>query len=56
VVLKMGCTSPVIPLSQGVQDFYNGPCAAIDIEELDYINEINEIIKLLVDKSGWGNI
>ena len=32
-------------LSDGVQGFYNGPCAAIDIDGLNNFKEIKEIIK-----------
>jgi predicted transport protein len=35
-------------LSQPVQDFYNGDCAAIDIEDLSNIQEIIELIRTLI--------
>jgi hypothetical protein len=35
-------------LSQGVQDFYNGPCAAVDIDNKNNIAEIIELIKKLL--------
>lgn len=35
-------------LSQGVQDFYNGPCAAVDIDNENNIGEIIELIKKLL--------
>jgi predicted transport protein len=35
-------------LSQGVQDFYNGPCAAVDIDDKNNIDEIVELIKKLL--------
>lgn len=37
-------------LSEGVQNFYNGPCAAIDIEDTKNLNEVNDIIKILIGK------
>ena len=40
---------PIITLSQGVQDFYNGPCATIDIENLNHIEEINELMRILIN-------
>jgi predicted transport protein len=35
-------------LSQGVQDFYNGPCAAVDIDNKNNIDEVIELIKKLL--------
>jgi hypothetical protein len=35
-------------LSKPVQDFYNGPCAAININNEKYLNEIAKIIKELL--------
>jgi predicted transport protein len=35
-------------LSQGVQDFYNGPCAAVDIDNKNNIDEIIELIRKLL--------
>ena len=34
-------------LSQPVQDFYNGPCAAVDIDTIDNLDEIIELLKKL---------
>ena len=45
----------VIPLSAGVQGFYNGPCAAVDIENLDDFHEIRECISE-VNKRSKGEI
>ena len=41
-------TYTVSTLSQGVQDFYNGPCAAIDIDNLTNEPEIIKLIHELV--------
>jgi len=38
-------------LSQPVQNFYNGPCAAVDIENLRDIDEIVDVIKSLIEKN-----
>jgi hypothetical protein len=38
----------VATLSQGVQDFYNGPCAAVDIPNLTHEEELSDILKSLV--------
>jgi predicted transport protein len=35
-------------ISQGVQDFYNGPCAVVDIDDKNNIGEIIELIKKLI--------
>jgi predicted transport protein len=35
-------------LSQAVQDFYNGPCAAVDIDTIDNLDEIIELLKKLL--------
>jgi predicted transport protein len=35
-------------LSQSVQDYYNGPCAAVDINNADNLNEVIELIKMLI--------
>jgi len=40
--------STVKELSQGVQDFYNGPCAAVDIDDKNNIDEVIELIKILL--------
>jgi hypothetical protein len=39
---------PVVSLSQGIQDFYNGPCAAVDIAGLDNTDEIRHLLTALV--------
>jgi predicted transport protein len=39
----------IATLSQGVQDFYNGPCAAIDIVDISHRDEIISLIHSLVD-------
>jgi len=39
----------VASLSQGVQDFYNGPCAAADIVDLSNYKEIKELISTLIE-------
>jgi hypothetical protein len=38
----------VAPLSQGVQDFYNGPCAAVDFTDLTHEEEMVQLIHTLV--------
>jgi len=38
----------IASLSQAVQDFYNGPCAAIDITDLQQAGEIEELIQKLI--------
>jgi predicted transport protein len=35
-------------LGQGVQIFYNGPCAAVDIDNIDNLDEITDLIKMLL--------
>ena len=42
---------PVKSLSVSVQGFYNGPCAAIDVESLNSFNEIEKVISLANEKS-----
>jgi predicted transport protein len=44
-------THSVIALSPGVQQFYNGPCAAVDIESLDNFAEIEALLRELVNRS-----
>ncbi len=39
----------VIPLSGAVQNFYNGPCAAVDIFNLDDMDEIELLIRKMVE-------
>ena len=36
-------------LSQGVQDFYNGPCAVVDFIDLTHEEEITELLYALVE-------
>jgi hypothetical protein len=35
-------------LSQAVQDFYNGPCAAIAVTDLQHERELEELIQELI--------
>lgn len=42
----------VASLSQAVQDFYNGACAAIDFADISHEKEIVELIYALVDAHG----
>jgi hypothetical protein len=35
-------------LSQSVQDYYNGLCAAVDINNAENLNEVIELIKMLI--------
>ncbi len=37
-------------LSESVQNFYNNPCASVDINDLNNLNEIIDIIKTLMTK------
>ncbi|MCX5850696.1 MAG: DUF5655 domain-containing protein [Deltaproteobacteria bacterium] len=37
---------PVKSLSQPVQDFYNGPCAAVDVDNMNNISEIESLVQL----------
>ncbi len=39
---------PVASLSQSVQDFYNGPCAAVDFHDISHESEMRELIHALV--------
>jgi len=39
----------VSSLSQGVQDFYNGPCAAVDITDLSHFDEIKTVFDYLIE-------
>jgi predicted transport protein len=41
-------THLVIPLSQPVQTFYNGPCAAVDISNIDSFDEIEFLVQELI--------
>lgn len=36
---------PVKTLSQPVQNFYNGPCAAVDVDNMDHIKEIDALVQ-----------
>jgi hypothetical protein len=38
----------VAPLSKGIQDFYNGPCAAVDIPNLLHEDELTNLITSLL--------
>jgi len=40
---------PVAHLSEGIQDFYNGPCAAVDIADLDHGSEIMQLLTGLIE-------
>lgn len=44
----------VVSLSQGVQDFYNGPCAAVDITSTDNFDEIESLIRELAGRTSRG--
>jgi hypothetical protein len=37
-------------LSESVQGFYNGPCAAVDIDSEDHIDEVLEMLKVIVER------
>ena len=41
----------VSPLSEGVQDFYHGPCAAINIDNLDHVAELEQLLRNLINKT-----
>ena len=43
--------SSIASLSTPVQEFYNGPCAAINIVSLENILEIENLIKCLIDRN-----
>jgi predicted transport protein len=36
---------PIKSLSQPVQDFYNGTCAAVDLDSMDKMKEIDSLIR-----------
>lgn len=40
----------VKPLSESVQKFYNSPCATVDIEDLDNIDEVIDLLRPLVSR------
>ncbi len=37
-------------LSEGVQKFYNSPCAAIEIDDSKHLNEVIDILKILIEQ------
>ena len=37
---------PVKSLSQPVQTFYNGPCAAVDVDNMSNIDDIDSLVHL----------
>jgi hypothetical protein len=39
----------IAPLSQVVQNYYNGPCAAVDFNDISHENEMIELINALID-------
>jgi len=43
---------PVKSLSQPVQNFYNGPCAAVDIDSMQHIEEIDALVKSAMTEVG----
>jgi predicted transport protein len=43
---------PIVELSESVQNFYNGQCGAIDIDNLKNSDEIIELLKPLIRKNG----
>mgnify|MGYP000876738939 CR=1 FL=1 len=47
-IMQKANTCNVTKLSQGVQDFYNGPCAAVELDSMKKIDEIIEIAKPLI--------
>ena len=40
---------PVKTLSQPVQDFYNGPCAAVDVDGMTHFREIDALVRSAMD-------
>lgn len=40
---------PVSPLSQAIQDFYNGPCAVVDISNLEHGDDIKQLLIALIE-------
>jgi len=40
---------PVAPLSEPVQRFYNGPCAGVDIANLSYVSELENLIRQTIN-------
>jgi predicted transport protein len=43
--------SKITELSQSVQGFYNGSCAAIDLDEIDKVKEIIDLLKIIITRS-----
>jgi predicted transport protein len=41
----------ITELSQSVQGFYNGNCAAIDLDEIDKVEEILNLVKIIITRS-----
>jgi len=48
VIEKKVKNYPIFELSESVQNFYNGPCAAIDVDNLNYIDELIDLLNPLV--------
>jgi len=42
---------PIVELSTGVQDFYNGECAAITIDNLKHVDEIESLINSTIENN-----
>ncbi len=40
-------------LSKPVQNFYNGPCAAIEVENASHLNEVGNVLRALLAKERW---
>jgi predicted transport protein len=45
----------VVPLSEPVQDFYNGQCAAIDIPDVSNFGEIEALLKEMAKRATWAD-
>jgi len=43
----------VSSLSVGVQDFYHGPCATVEIDHLNNISELETLLRELISKPTW---
>ena len=39
---------PIAVLSKSVQDFYNGPCAAVDLADLDHKEDLTALLTALI--------
>jgi len=50
-IRKLVQNHPIKPLSQPVQDFYNGPCAAVDVVSMSHIAEIDTLIRTAIDSA-----